>query len=206
METRGWEKVLPDGEGDVLDRAIVYAVGAHAGMTRKDSSTPYIYHPLEALAVAASLTDDHEVLAAAALHDVVEDTPTSLEDVEELFGSRVAEIVAGCSEDKREGTPADLTWKIRKEETLEHLAGCHDRDVLAVVLGDKTSNLRATKRDLDALGDEVWERFNEPDPLEHAWYYGGIAKAIENEMGDTAAWREYAQLVSDTFSRYGFRL
>ena len=87
---------------DLLDRAIVFATYAHAGMTRKDGSTPYISHPLEAMAIASSITDDREVLAAALLHDVIEDSGVAARELEELFSERVAEIVEGCSEDKRE--------------------------------------------------------------------------------------------------------
>ena len=189
---------------DILDRAIVFATEMHSGETRKRGNIPYIYHPLEVMSIVATITPDREVLAAAVLHDTVEDTPATVEAIEHLFGKRVADIVANCSEDKREHRPATETWKVRKQETLDHLATCHDRDILAVVLGDKISNLRQTRRDLESDGEEIWLSFNVHDPKEHAWYYGSIANLLEEDMGDTFAWREYCYLVDKIFSRYGW--
>ena len=66
---------------ELLDRAIVFAVRAHAGTERRGKGFPYIVHPLEAVGVVATMTPDQELLAAAALHDVVEDTDITLEQI-----------------------------------------------------------------------------------------------------------------------------
>ena len=107
--------------GLLLDKAIIFAVNAHRGQLRKGSNAPYILHPMEAAAIVAAMTDDEEVIAAAVLHDTVEDTAVTLDEICEQFGKRVAELVAAESENKREDKPAASTWKIRKEETIEHL-------------------------------------------------------------------------------------
>ena len=65
----------------ILDKAIVFAVKAHKGAERKGKGFPYIVHPMEAVAIAATMTNDQELLAAAALHDTVEDTEITLKDV-----------------------------------------------------------------------------------------------------------------------------
>ena len=187
---------------DILDRALTFAIEAHQGMTRKDTDIPYIVHPAEAVAICATLTTDREVLAAAALHDIVEDTPYTIEDVEEMFGERVAHIVAGCSEDKREEKPATDTWKIRKNETIEHLMSIDDVDIKMVSLSDKLSNLRSLYRDVVTLGDEVWSRFNQADPKEHAWYYTSICDVLARDFRETFAWQELHSLIEATFSRY----
>ena len=147
-------------KGNLLDDAITFAVRAHAGQKRKGSCLPYIVHPLEAAAICASLTDDTEVLAAAVLHDTVEDTGATAEQIEELFGARVASIVAGDSEDKRESLPPEETWKARKVENIGHIASAGDAGVRVVCLGDKLSNVRAIQREYEALGDELWQRFS----------------------------------------------
>ena len=141
-----------------------------------------------------------EVLAAAVLHDVVEDAGVSVVEIEERFGARVAAIVAGESEDKREGMPPGDTWKIRKMEGVAHIAGASDPGVRMVCLGDKLSNIRAIQRDYEALGDALWQRFNQKDPAEHAWYYSAIADALQGELGRTDAWREYRERVAAVFS------
>lgn len=183
----------------VLDKAIGFAARAHAGQVRKGTSTPYILHPLEAAAICATVTDDLEVLAAAVLHDVVEDAGISIDQVEEEFEARVADLVAGESEDKREGLPAAETWRIRKEEAIEHIRSAEDPGVKIICLGDKLSNMRAIHRDFEELGDELWSRFNQKDPNQHAWYYRTLAEALEPVLAETAAWRELAAHIDAVF-------
>ena len=107
--------------GEILNKAIVYAVKAHNGQVRKGTQVPYILHPLEAASIVGTLTTDEKVIAAAVLHDVVEDTAATTECIQEAFGERIAALVAAESENKREDLPAGSTWKIRKQETIDHL-------------------------------------------------------------------------------------
>ena len=143
------------------------------------------------------MTDDEEILAAAALHDTVEDTDATVEQIRSRFGPRVAELVAGESENKREDRPAEETWKVRKQETLEHLKTA-PREIKIITLGDKLSNMRALYRDHLVLGDRLWDRFNQKDPKEHAWYYSGVARCLE-ELAGAPAYEEYLQLIEKTF-------
>ncbi|MBQ9003598.1 MAG: HD domain-containing protein [Eggerthellaceae bacterium] len=186
-------------ESYMLNDAVEFAARVHAGQLRKGSGMPYIIHPMEAAAICASFTDDIEVIAAAVLHDVVEDTDATMEDVLGLFGERVARLVAGESEDKREHLPAAETWKIRKEESIEHLRTAEDPGVRMVCLGDKLSNIRSIQRDFEQLGDGLWQRFNQKDPAEHAWYYRTIAEVLKGELGATEAWNEYAGRIEAVF-------
>ena len=105
----------------LLDRAILFAVKAHAGAVRRDGHTPYILHCTEAAAIAATMTQEQEVLAAAVLHDVVEDTDVTAETLKSEFGSRVALLVGAMSENKRPNLPPEDTWLVRKEETIAAL-------------------------------------------------------------------------------------
>ena len=184
---------------DILDRAILFATEAHRGAFRKGTQIPYILHPLEAAAIAATITVDHEVLAAAVLHDVIEDTAVTEEELLEVFGSRVAELVCAESENKRADLPAGDTWRIRKKETLDALLEEDRREVKILVLADKLSNIRSIHRDFRALGEALWERFNMKDPDQIGWYYRSIGEALESELGETLAWKEYRGLVEETF-------
>ena len=184
---------------NVFDKAIEFAVKAHGGMFRKGGSIPYIVHPLEAAAIAAGFTDDPEILAAAVLHDAVEDTPYTYRDICELFGQRIANLVASDSEDKREDRPAEETWKIRKQETLDYLKTA-PRDEKIVAFSDKLSNLRALHRDYLTVWEKVWDRFNQKDPREHLWYYGSFLEVCE-ELSDYPAYREYEKLFDEIASR-----
>ena len=183
--------------GQVLNKAIEFATKVHEGQVRKGTTIPYILHPLESATIVGTMTTDDEIIAGAVLHDVVEDTDTTVEQVEMLFGKRVAELVASESEDKRENLPAQSTWKVRKQETLDHLKSA-TIDVKMITLGDKLSNIRAIYRDYTTIGDELWERFNQKDKNEHYWYYLGIADCLI-ELKDYHAYKEYCKLIDKTF-------
>jgi myo-inositol-1(or 4)-monophosphatase len=183
---------------NVLDRAIVFAVSAHRGVFRKGTKIPYILHPLEAAAIVGTMTGDEEIIAAAVLHDVLEDTPVTVDQLRQEFGARVAALVCSESEDKRNSLPAVDTWKLRKQETLDALARETDLAVMMIALGDKLSNIRAMHNDYQKLGDRLWERFNQKDKSEHGWYYKGVAAAII-DLSSYPAWQEYTRLVSEVF-------
>ena len=197
----GDEKGFAMSKDNLLEDAVEFAARKHAGKFRKGSKLPYIVHPMEAAAICASFTDDVEVLAAAVLHDVVEDAGVTVDELEGKFGSRVAAIVAGESEDKREGLPPAQTWKVRKLEGIEHVRNADDIGVKMVCLGDKLSNIRSIQRNFEALGDEVWQRFNQKDPAEHAWYYSTIADVLQEDLGHTEAWCEYRERVGKVFGK-----
>ena len=183
---------------DIFDRAIVFATKAHSGSFRKGTNIPYIVHPMEAAAIVATMTDDEAVLAAAVLHDVVEDTNRTIDDIRKGFGEEVARLVSAESEDKREDLPSGATWKIRKQETLDHLRDKATREEKMITLGDKLSNIRAIYRDYLKIGDELWDRFNQKDKSEHAWYYKSIAELL-SDLGNTPAYQEYVELVDKVF-------
>ena len=181
-----------------LEQAIIFAVNAHRGVKRKGKERPYILHPLEVLTIVGSLTDDEEVLAAAVLHDTLEDTDVTRRNLVAVFGERVAALVDSESENKREEYPAESTWRLRKQETLDHLKGA-SKDVKLICLGDKLANIRELARDYESLGDALWERFNQKDKSMHCWYYGSLLEILAEEFGDIPAVREYGSLMRKVF-------
>ena len=185
---------------ELVSEAIVFAVKAHDGMRRKKSEAPYILHPMEAAVIVGTMSDDQNLIAAAALHDVVEDAGISIEEVEEKFGKRVRELVGSETEDKREDQPPADTWRIRKEESLAVLKSTDDLGVLIVWLGDKLANMRAIYRDFKVEGNAMWQRFNQKDVNEQAWYYRSIVNLTER-LSDTSAWLEYKTLTELVFGK-----
>lgn len=182
-----------------LDQAIKFAVDAHTGQKRKLSGAAYIVHPLECMIIVGQLTKDEDVLVATVLHDVVEDTNVTIEEVEKAFGARVAELVTGETENKRKELPPEATWKIRKEESLHHLEECGDRDVKMMWLGDKLSNIRSMAIEYISHGDEIFNHFNQKNKKEHEWYYRRIADLLREDFKDKAAFMEYDALVNYIF-------
>ena len=185
---------------ELVSEAIAFAVKAHDGMRRKKSASPYILHPMEAAVIVGTMTDDQHLIAAAALHDVVEDAGITIREIEERFGNRVRELVQSETEDKRADQPPEETWRIRKEESLTVLKNTDDIGVLMVWLGDKLANMRSIYRDWKVEGDAMWQRFNQKNVDEQAWYYRSIVKLTER-LSDTSAWLEYNTLTELVFGK-----
>ena len=184
---------------DLLDRAIIFAVKAHSGYERKGKGFPFIVHPMEAMEIVATMTPDQEMLAAAVLHDTVEDTDTTLEEIRAEFGNRVAMLVDTETEERNPCVSKEESWHSRKQAAMDRLAhASHDAKVVA--LGDKLSNMRAIAHDYAVLGDKLWSRFHTSDPKEHAWHYHGLADSLR-ELHDTEAYREFESLVNQVFPK-----
>ncbi|MBR1747215.1 MAG: bifunctional (p)ppGpp synthetase/guanosine-3',5'-bis(diphosphate) 3'-pyrophosphohydrolase [Clostridia bacterium] len=186
-------------DNSVLDRAIVFATEAHSGTVRKDGA-PYIVHPLEDASIVATMTHDPEVLAAAVLHDVLEDTDTTEEQIRAAFGDRVLSLVLAETENKRDGLPKGDTWKVRKEETLNYLKEGRMEEKM-LWLGDKLSNLRSLKRTHDREGKDAFLHFNVHDPLMHKWYYDAVLSYL-GVLAEYPAYKELSSIFHDIFDRY----
>lgn len=188
---------------DLVDRAIVFAVKAHHNTERRGKGFPYIVHPLEAMEIVASITPDPELLAAAALHDTVEDTDVTVEQIREAFGERIAELVHAESDQLdgvvfTGGANEEETWHQRKQAAIDRLAAAsHDAKIVA--MGDKLSNMRAIWRDYQSKGDDLWHIFHVKDKASHEWHYRGLAASL-SELRDTFAYQEFVRLIDEVFN------
>lgn len=182
----------------LIEKALIFATEAHSGQLRKDGRTQFILHPAEVASIAATLTDKETVVAACILHDTVEDTDTTIEEIEREFGSDVAAIVAGDTEDEPDDMPRSESWYTRKEQSLKNLMNS-SRDVKILWLSDKLSNMRSFYRMYRAEGDDMWRHFNQPDKKVQEWYYRSIADLL-SELNRTAAYQEYLQLLNNVFA------
>lgn len=183
---------------ELVTQAMIFAAHAHDGMMRRQEQIPYILHPVEVAAIVGSLTNKQEVIAAALLHDVVEDAGVSMQEVEERFGHRVAELVASETENKRDGIPAEESWKVRKQEGLQIVAETKDMDVKRLYLGDKLANVRSLYLQWLKEGHALWQNFNQKDPREQAWLFRTMAENLK-ELSDTPAWQEFHRLIEIMF-------
>lgn len=183
----------------LLDRALIFAVRAHAGTERRGKGFPYIVHPMEAVSIAATITPDQEILAAAALHDTVEDTDVTIEQIRAEFGERIASLVSSETDVVFENRSESDSWHDRKQAAINRLAKVsHDAKIVAI--SDKLSNMRAIARDYTELGDALWNRFHVNDPKEHEWHYRGLADSL-SELKDTFAFQEFEMLINQVFSK-----
>ena len=127
-----------DGATGTLLRALAFAAERHSGQRRKDAAaSPYINHPIALADVLANegRVLDVVVLSAAMLHDVIEDTPTSADEIEARFGTRIATVVVEVSDDR---SLDKATRKLRQIEHAPHLSP----EAKLVKLADKICNLR----------------------------------------------------------------
>ena len=181
----------------LVSEAMIFAARAHDGMLRKGTDVPYIVHPAEVSAIASTMTDDAEVLAAAVLHDVMEDCGVTGEELARRFGARVAQLVRSETQEPC-GDPRS-TWDARKRLAIERIAQ-GDRAVKIIALSDKLSNMRAIHRDFDRDGERLFSRFHQHDKRRHAWYYRSCIALLEGELGATDAWRELLAHVEHVFA------
>ena len=185
-------------DSSLLDKAIIFAVKAHANTERRGKGFPYIVHPMEAVEIVATMTPDQELLAAAALHDTIEDTDVTVEEIRSEFGERVANIVYNESDQFEAGVSEEDSWRSRKQIAINRLAKVSMESKM-VALGDKLSNMRAIWRDYQVKGDELWKIFHAPGGKpDHEWHYRGLAESLK-ELSDTFAYKEFVALIDGVF-------
>lgn len=148
---------------EIEKKAKQFAYEAHKGMKRKGKDTPFIYHLKLVNLYLESLTDDEEILAAGWLHDVIEDTPITLEELKKEFNRTVCRYVELETEDK------SLSWKDRKLKQINELKENNSK-VILISFADKMANLTEMDSDYQLEKEKLWKRFNRGKDEQH-WYY-----------------------------------
>jgi guanosine-3',5'-bis(diphosphate) 3'-pyrophosphohydrolase len=140
----------------IVGDAYRVAAVAHEGQRRKGRDRPYIEHPLRVAALLREAGFDEEVIAAALLHDVVEDSEMSIEEVAKAFGARVAELVGALTE---EGTIEPYEHRKDAHRAQVEAAG---RDAAAIYAADKLSNVRHVRAAYSSKGESIAHEFKAP--------------------------------------------
>ncbi|MBE4907319.1 HD domain-containing protein [Bacillus luteolus] len=179
---------------NLIDKAIVIAAKAHAGQTRKLTDIPYITHPFAVGMLLQKEKCSDEIIAAGILHDTVEDTDVTYEDLTNLFGSKVTSLVRAASEQDK-----SLSWEERKKHTIEHLKNA-ELDEIKVIVADKLHNLKSIKEDIETNGEDVWNRFNRGKSQQH-WYYSSIVKVLAPQKEEFRLIDELEKVVVDVFGQ-----
>ena len=179
---------------DILDRAIVFAVRAHAGSERRGKGFPYIVHPMEAVAIVATMTADQELLAAAALHDTVEDTGVTVEQLRQEFGSRIADLVAQESDSLTPGLSEAESWKARKQAAIDRLSGAsHEAKMVALGEYVVTEDGRYGIRFRRILDKKSYSRATADNPEKVAQYaaeFAGMCRQLHSTVVDTTQFED----------------
>jgi (p)ppGpp synthase/HD superfamily hydrolase len=164
----------------LIAKARQVATYAHAGQKRKGTGEPYVTHPDAVAEIVARYTSHPEAIAAAELHDVLEDVPSDRYSEAQMlndFGPRVVELVKNVSENKRADDTVEKSWQDRKRYYLDHLSDLTDHDALIIAAADKIHNLTAMVNDYRKIGNDLWHRFNAPRD-QQLWFYRSILDVV----------------------------
>ena len=156
--------------------AIELAAWAHHGQVRKGTEIPYIVHPLAVAGILIRANCPEHLVIAGILHDTLEDTPLTLEEIRLPFGREVADLVVALSEPDKKAP-----WEERKAHTIEYLEQIATPEVLLVAVADKLDNMRAIREGLESDGEAFWLRFNRPRENQK-WYYNRLAGVFERRI------------------------
>ncbi|WNG58717.1 bifunctional (p)ppGpp synthetase/guanosine-3',5'-bis(diphosphate) 3'-pyrophosphohydrolase [Archangium gephyra] len=145
----------PDPDLDIIKKAYVYSAKVHQGQLRK-SGEPYLIHPLEVAGLLAELKLDEASIVTGLLHDTIEDTLATSEELTELFGPEVAQLVDGVTKLSKFSASATLSQEEKQAENFRKMiiAMAQDIRVILVKLADRTHNMRT----LDHMAEEKQRR------------------------------------------------
>ncbi|WP_438317258.1 HD domain-containing protein [Sporosarcina sp. FA9] len=161
---------------NIIEKAFQFALKKHEGQYRKGTDIPYITHPFAVSMILKHYGYSDEVIAAGLLHDTLEDTDTTAEELF-AFGPYVLELVQSASEFDK-----SLSWEERKHRTIAELT-TKSPDQLAVIVADKLHNIRSIQSDIDEVGEAVWHRFNR-GKRDQSWYYLSLINALSPHEKD----------------------
>ena len=177
-------------------KALEYAALNHKDDVRKGTATPYIVHPVEVAMILKESSLAEEIVAAGILHDILEDTNVSPEEIRSEFGEEILRLVLGASE-KLENRD-DRSWRKRKEHTINYLKDEADFKIKLIACADKLSNARSTLRDLETEDpEEFWSRFN-AGKEEQKWYYQSLVESLK-QLDGMKMYNEFKEVVDRLF-------
>jgi (p)ppGpp synthase/HD superfamily hydrolase len=160
-----------------IKKAIQFSARKHQGQLRRESEPlPYITHPFSVAILVAEDGAHDDVVTAALLHDTIEDTETTREEIAAVFNEYVAELVMHVTEDK------SLPWKARKAGYLTHLETAPE-EALLIAMADKIDNIESKLEAFAKEGKALLERWAYPT-TEYLWYHGEALKIAQKRLPD----------------------
>ena len=167
----------PAQKKDNVENAIAIAARAHSGQTRKQSNTPYILHPQQVATLVMQNGGTLEQIAAAWLHDVIEDCGADYAlPIEFSCGRKVLNLVQACSDCMPVTGEAKAPWQDRKNFYIDGIKN-HPRDALLIIACDKLANITDSVEGLKR-GEDVMSLFNCTRD-QTLWYYCAVFKQLE---------------------------
>lgn len=175
----------------MIHQAIHFATKAHEGQVRKVTGTPFIFHPLAVGCLLNDAGEDADTIIAGILHDTVEDTDVTLDDIRERFGEHIANLVAGVTENKT------LSWERRKEATIDELQTAAEK-VCIVTCADKIHNLQVSMDGIKEEGEDFFVHFKR-GYHDQKWYYGKVKDVLERRIPNHPLFKMYKDVYDKVF-------
>ena len=183
-------------EQNIIEKALMYATIAHSGQVRKsEKDKPMIVHPMAVAQILIEYGADNNVIAAGLLHDVWEDTPKTLEDIEKNFGEDIAHLVYCASEPDK-----SKSWEERKIHTIEQTKKLTLREKL-VPLADKINNIESIERLFNKKGFKDFSAFKRGQEKQE-WYYRNMYESLStNEDKENPLFKRFETSINNVFGR-----
>ena len=177
----------------MIRKALEFAAVYHKEGVRKGSNVPYIVHPFEVALILQENGMEERIIAAGLLHDTLEDTELTTEQIRQEFGDDILQLVLGASEELE--AREETLWEERKKHTIEYLKTA-PIDVKYIVCADKLSNIRSMLADHEKKGEKFWDKFMNSDKKiggseysreykreKQKWYYENLVKNLQELEG-----------------------
>lgn len=179
---------------NIKEEAKLFAIKAHRGQRRKSAKElPMIIHPINVSQILEEYGYDDSVIAAGLLHDIVEDTNYTIEDIEKHFTKDIASLVHGASEPDK-----SLSWEIRKEHTINECKNLSLRHKV-IICADKISNLEDLRNLSESSGEYKFNSFKRGFESQK-WYYTEIYNSlITNEDKELPIFKRLKDLIDYIF-------
>ena len=161
----------------MIVKAIEFATRAHASQVRKSDGMPYIGHPMAVMALVNMHGGSEEAQIGALLHDVVEDTDVSFQEIGDIFGDSVMSLVREVTEEGAEGD-VKASWEARKQASIDALSH-KSLDALIITAADKLHNVMGLVEQYESQGDDLWSRFARGREKQ-LWVYRTMAQKIHD--------------------------
>ena len=171
---------------ELLEKAHRLMLKAHGKQVRKTDGSPYIIHPMMVAKKLARLGFNDEVIAAALVHDVLEDTDMNEQQLRQELGDKVVDIILPLSEDK------SLEWETRKKKYIQDVKN-GSPEIKAVSIADKIHNLESIIETYKTMGSDIWSKFNRGKE-QKMWFEHEMLKAFQ-ESWDHPMSAEYEKLL-----------
>ena len=177
------------------ERALSFAIRAHEGQYRKsEMDKPYVIHPLIVGSLLKKYGYDDKVVAAGYLHDIVEETEYTIEDISRLFGGEVASLVMTATE-----ADQSLPWKERKTQQIKAVANLPERNA-AIICADKIANIEDLRIERKKKGGIDYSNFH-ADEMEQKWFFTSMCEAL-SKIIDSPMTDRFYNSICDVFDNY----